>query len=112
MAVDIDPQALTATIDNARKNGVEEKVDCYLPSQMPKVKADLLLANILANPLIELSAQLAEYVRPEGTLVLSGILREQADEVISAYEAHFAMEEPVYLEDWVRLDGVRRNGQK
>jgi len=112
VATDIDPQALTATIDNARKNGVEEKVDCYLPSQLPKVKADLLLANILANPLIELSAQLADTVRPEGTIVLSGILREQAEEVISAYQAHFAMEEPVYLEDWVRLEGVRRNGQK
>ncbi len=110
VAVDIDTQALTATIDNARKNSVEDQVDCYLPSRMPKLKADLLLANILANPLIELSAQLAEYVRPEGTLVLSGILREQADEVISAYEAHFAMEEPVYLEDWVRLAGVRRSG--
>ena len=112
VATDIDPQALTATIDNARKNGVEEKVDCYLPSQLPKVKADLLLANILANPLIELAGQLADTVRPAGAIVLSGILREQAEEVISAYQAHFAMEEPVYLEDWVRLEGVRRNGQK
>ena len=111
VAIDIDPQALTATIDNARKNGVEERVDCYLPSRMPKLKADLLLANILANPLIELSAQLADTVRPEGSIVLSGILREQADAVISAYEAHFAMEEPVYLDDWVRLEGIRRNNQ-
>ena len=110
VAVDIDPQALTATIDNARKNGLEEKVDCYLPSQMPKLKADLLLANILANPLIELSGQLADIVRPAGAIVLSGILREQAEEVMSAYQAHFAMEEPVYLEDWVRLVGVRRSG--
>jgi len=111
VAVDIDQQALTATIDNARKNGVDKRIDCYLPSRMPRLKADLLLANILANPLIELSAQLADTVRPEGSIVLSGILREQADAVISAYEAHFAMEEPVYLDDWVRLEGIRRNNQ-
>ncbi|PZN81741.1 MAG: 50S ribosomal protein L11 methyltransferase, partial [Candidatus Methylumidiphilus alinenensis] len=49
-------------------------------------------------------------VRPAGAIVLSGILREQAEEVMSAYEAHFAMEEPVYLEDWVRIAGVRRSG--
>ncbi len=110
VAADIDPQALAATTDNARKNGVEERVDCCLPRRMPKVKADLLLANILATPLIELAGQLADYVRPDGTLVLSGILREQANDVMRAYEAYFAMEEPVFLEDWVRLSGVRRNG--
>ncbi len=109
VATDIDPQALTATADNAHKNGVEGRVACVLPQTMPKVQADVLLANILANPLIELAGQLAGYVRPGGAVVLSGILREQADAVTSAYQTYFAMGEPVALEDWVRLSGVRRS---
>ena len=112
VATDIDLQALTATTDNARKNSVEARVYCCLPERMPDIKADLLLANILANPLIELAGQLAGYVRPGGALVLSGILREQADAVGRAYEGYFVMDEPVFLEDWVRLSGVRRSGQK
>ncbi len=110
VATDIDPQALIATADNARKNSVAARVDCCLPPQMPVIQADLLLANILANPLIELAGQLAGYVRPGGALVLSGILREQADAVGRAYEPYFVMDEPVFLEDWVRLSGVRRSG--
>jgi ribosomal protein L11 methyltransferase len=109
IATDIDPQALAATADNAVKNGVEERVECCLPNRMPTFKADLLLANILANTLIELAGRLADHVRPGGALVLSGILREQARTVMQAYEPYFVMEEPVYLEDWTRLDGIRRN---
>jgi ribosomal protein L11 methyltransferase len=110
IATDIDPQALTATADNAVKNGVEGRLDCCFPNRMPKLQADLLLANILANPLIELAGQLADYVRPAGAVVLSGILREQASDVMQAYEPYFVMEEPVFLEDWTRLGGVRRSG--
>jgi ribosomal protein L11 methyltransferase len=109
IATDIDPQALTATVGNAVKNGVEKSLDCCLPNRMPKLRVDLLLANILANPLIELAGQLADYVRPGGAVVLSGILREQARAVMQAYEPYFIMGEPVYLEDWTRLDGIRRN---
>ncbi len=110
IATDIDPQALAATEDNARKNGVEERIHRCFPKQMPKVQADVLLANILSNPLIELAGQLADYVRPGGRLALSGILREQAGNVLRAYEPFFLMDEPVFLEDWARLTGRRRNG--
>ena len=110
IATDIDPQALTATADNARKNHVEERLHCRLPKQMPGLKADLLLANILANPLIELAGQLASLVRPGGRLALSGILREQAPEVSRAYDPYFRMDEPEFLEDWTRLTGIRRDG--
>jgi ribosomal protein L11 methyltransferase len=110
IATDIDPQALTATAANALKNSVEGRVDCCLPNRMPQVQSDILLANILANPLIELAGQLANYVRPAGAVVLSGILREQASAVMRAYEPYFVMEEPVFLEDWTRLGGIRRNG--
>ena len=107
VATDIDQQALTATTDNAVKNGVADRVNCYLANRMPKLEADILLANILANPLIELSGQLASLVRPGGSIVLSGILREQAGAVLSAYQPYFAMEETVFLDDWTRLSGIR-----
>ncbi len=110
IATDIDPQALTATADNARKNHVERQIQCCLPNRMPPVEADLLLANILANPLIELAGPLAGYVRPGGLLALSGILREQAEDVRHAYEPFFLMDEPEFLEDWSRLTGIRRGG--
>jgi len=110
VATDIDPQALTATTDNAHKNGVDGRIHCCLPARMPTTQADLLLANILANPLIELAGQLAGLVRPGGRLALSGILREQAGDVLRAYEPFFAMDEPQFLEDWTRLTGVRRDG--
>jgi len=109
IATDIDPQALTATADNALKNQVAERLHGYLPEQMPAVQADILLANILANPLIELAGQLASLVRPGGRLALSGVLREQAQEVRCAYEPFFHMDDPEFLEDWTRLTGVRRS---
>lgn len=110
VATDIDPQALTATADNAGKNGVEGRLQCCLPAKMPKIQADTLLANILANPLIELAGQLAGLLKPGGRLALSGILREQAADVRRAYEPFFIMDEPEYLEDWTRLTGIRRSG--
>ncbi len=110
VATDIDPQALTATADNAGKNGVEDRLFCCLPPKMPKIQADILLANILANPLIELAGQLAGHLKPGGRLALSGILREQAADVQRAYEPFFIMDEPEYLEDWTRLTGIRRSG--
>lgn len=110
LATDIDPQALTATVDNARKNRVDTRIHVCHPDQLPTRRADALLANILANPLIELSAKLAELVRPGGRLALSGILREQAGEVLRAYQPYFEMDAPAFLEDWTRLTGVRRAG--
>lgn len=106
-AVDNDPQALTATQDNAERNGVAGRVKTCLPQHFPGVQADLLLANILANPLIELAPRFAGFVRPGAGLVLSGILAEQAESVRVAYTAAFTMHPPVQREDWVRLVGVR-----
>ncbi|MDT8439100.1 MAG: 50S ribosomal protein L11 methyltransferase [Wenzhouxiangellaceae bacterium] len=87
IAVDHDPQALTATADNARRNGVETVIRTALPETMDDTAADLLLANILAGPLVELAACLAERLKPGGELVLSGLLIEQADAVEAAYRA-------------------------
>lgn len=109
IAIDIDPQALTATEDNAGKNGVADRISCCYPQHISHPGADLLLANILANPLVELAADLAGHVRPGGRLALSGILREQAGEVRRAYEPFFAMDDPAFREDWTLLTGIRRD---
>lgn len=90
VAVDHDPQALRATVDNARRNGVAACIEPMLPGAFVALDpdhclADVILANILAGPLIELAPQLKARLRPGGCLVLSGILPEQACEVAAAY---------------------------
>ena len=105
-AVDIDPQAITATISNALKNGVADKIVCYLPEQFTPLQADVVLANILAKPLIEMSASISALVMPKGALVLSGILAEQAESVIAAYETTIDFNPLAQQEDWIRLDGL------
>ena len=107
-AVDNDPQALVATLDNAQRNGVAAGVRAVLPGELPELQADLLLANILANPLIELAPRFAASVNAGAGLVLSGILMEQAADVAAAYRPLFEMEAPAQRDDWVRLAGVRR----
>lgn len=107
-AVDIDPQALLATEDNALRNGVQQQIKAQLVADARLQPVDVLLANILAGPLQQLSAELSSLVRPGGRLVLSGILQEQAEAVSDAYRAWFDMDPPATQEDWVRLTGVRR----
>jgi ribosomal protein L11 methyltransferase len=106
--VDIDQQALWASRENAARNEVDAGLQTGLPGELPDRVFDLLLANILANPLVEMAGHLARRVRPAGDLVLSGILREQADAVCAAYAPWFSLSEPVERDGWVRLHG-RRN---
>ncbi|WP_106477159.1 50S ribosomal protein L11 methyltransferase [Phytohalomonas tamaricis] len=106
---DIDPQALQASRDNAERNGIDENEFslCY-PEQAPAVTYDIVLANILAGPLIELAAIIAGSVAPGGHIALSGILSHQANDIIDAYHAcGLVMNEPTEREGWVRLDGYR-----
>lgn len=106
---DIDPQALIASHDNAHNNGVAESLTLFLPEQMPlDYQCDVLVANILAGPLVELCELLAGYCRPGGKLALSGILSEQADSVRTAYEPWFELNPITQQGDWVRIDGIRR----
>jgi ribosomal protein L11 methyltransferase len=109
IGVDTDPQALEASRENARRNRVEEdRLDLFLPADEPDAMADIMLANILAQPLIGLAPRLAAMVKPGGDIVLSGILSNQAREVMEAYEPWFVMDEPQQREEWIRLTG-RRN---
>ena len=104
-ALDIDPQALTASRYNAEKNQVQDRISYYLPAQFPIIDADIVIANILANPLIELAGSISALLKPGGKLVLSGILKQQSAMVANAYRQYgLAVAEPVIREDWCRLD--------
>ena len=107
-AVDIDPQAITATESNALKNKVEDKIKTYLPEQFTPFQADIVLANILAKPLIDMAEQICALVVSGGSLVLSGILHEQAESVINAYQHEIIFSPLVQQEDWIRLEGIKR----
>jgi ribosomal protein L11 methyltransferase len=107
-AVDIDPQAITATQSNALKNKVTDKITCYLPEQFAPFQADIVLANILAKPLIEMAEPISSLLAPGGQLVLSGILHEQAESVMNAYRQYLTFSTPILQEDWIRLDGIKR----
>lgn len=107
-AVDNDSQAIAATVDNSHRNNIASgQLTAYLPDALPAVKADILLANILAEPLHELADHLAELVKPGGKLVLSGILRDQAEALVASYSRWFDMDQQVTEGDWVRLTGTR-----
>lgn len=109
VGIDYDPQALAASYDNAEKNQVEKQLELFDSNRMPDKKADVLLANILAGVLIELVATLSSLVKPGGQIVLSGILSEQAEQVLSVYRNYFEMAPVVSMHDWVRLEGTRIN---
>ncbi len=104
-AVDIDPQALLATRENARRNDCDFEV--IHPEALGKRSADLVVANILANPLIELAEGMARRVHAGGRLILTGILAEQAEAVMAAYVDWFVFAAPVYREEWVLLEGLK-----
>ena len=107
-AIDLDPQALLATVDNAEKNNVSENINTYLPKDFPNQTTSLLLANILASPLIELAGYFADLTLPQGNIVLSGILAEQADNVLAAYKENFDISIWKQQDDWICLAGTRK----
>ena len=109
LAVDHDPQALQATRENARKNNVEERLQVADSSRLPTLGADLLLANILAGTLIELEPRLAAHTRTGGgTVLLSGLLRDQQAAVSAAYQTDFEIIGMATRDDWMLLEGRRR----
>jgi ribosomal protein L11 methyltransferase len=98
-AVDLDPQALLATRDNAIRNGVSSSIDVQGVEDGLQ-PAYCVLANILAGPLIELAPTLTGACEPGGHLVLSGLLKTQAYEVKAAYSAAFERVQVVGRDDW------------
>lgn len=108
-AVDIDPQALTATRNNADGNRLADRIRITTPDQVGIESADILIANILLNPLLALADDFASLVAPGGKLLLSGILAVQAEECLAAYDRWFMMKAPVFRDEWAMLSGVRRD---
>ncbi len=110
IGVDNDPQALIASKDNAQRNHIDDQlIELYLPDQAPSLQADIVIANILAQPLIGLAPRLAELTRPKGQIILSGILEEQAQDVLDRYSEWFSMQPIVSDQGWVRLTGQRKD---
>ena len=104
--IDIDPQAVQAAQHNAQQNGVE--ITLATAEQDVPGPAQIVVANILANPLTVLAPLLARLTRPGGQIALSGILVEQADTVLEAYAPQFTMTRAATDEGWVLLTGSRR----
>jgi ribosomal protein L11 methyltransferase len=109
LAIDHDPQALEATRSNADRNQVGAQVHVCLaadakPEQWP---ADIVIANILAAPLITLAPQLLSFLKVGGALALSGILTSQAQSVCAAYQQNVVFEPPETKNDWVLVTGQR-----
>lgn len=109
VGTDIDPQALEASRDNASRNGIDPaRFPVYLPADLPQQPADVVVANILAGPLVSLAPQITALVKAGGRLALSGILAEQADEVRAAYAGAFDLDPTATKDGWVRISGVKR----
>jgi ribosomal protein L11 methyltransferase len=108
IGVDNDPQALTASRDNATRNGVGGHLEVFLPDRAPCAPADVLVANILAAPLAELAERFAGLARPGAPFAISGILDGQQDELLERYDPWFEDLAAASREDWVRIAGRRR----
>lgn len=109
LGTDIDPQALEASRDNAGRNGIDPaRFPVYLPEHLPQQPVDVVVANILAGPLVQLAPTITALVRQGGRLALSGILAEQAEEVRAAYASAFDLDPTALKDGWVRITGVRR----
>lgn len=109
VAVDNDPQALLASRENARRNGIDEhRLHTCLPQQLADdYRADVLVANILAGPLMELAATLAQHCQPGAATALSGLLNEQAEALQQHYQTWFALDQTASEGDWSRVSGQR-----
>lgn len=107
LAIDNDPQALAATRENARRNNCENHLSVDLPDRKIIEKVDIVLANILAKPLIELAGVLKTTLKPGGRIVLSGLLSEQAEPVMQAYRPEVDFLPLAEKEGWIRLEGIR-----
>lgn len=111
-AVDIDPQALRASEANARANAIKDGVIVISkPQDMVEEPADVLLANILAGPLVELAPKFASLLRQGGRIMLSGILKTQLETIQLAYRPWFELEPPSLRDDWAGLGGTRTDAR-
>lgn len=110
IGIDIDPQALEASLENAKRNQVESGLTLYLAGNEPSdLQADIVVANILAGPLKELAKPISKLVQSKGYLGLSGILTEQAQEVCRSYAQDFILDSIATKEEWCRITGIKES---
>ena len=109
IGIDIDPQAIQASRDNAMRNNVSEQLELYLAKDIPdNLQADVVVANILAGPLKELEPNISKLVKSSGNLGLSGILESQSQSVYDHYQTHFELDPIVEQEEWCRITGKKK----
>lgn len=107
--IDIDPQALIATRDNVQRNDLNSNsFPVYLPKDFTGSSANIVLANILAGPLVELAPTLLALLKPQAKLCLSGVLKTQESDIVSAYEKELEITEIRQKEEWICVTGIKR----
>lgn len=110
--VDIDPQALVATVENIKRNKLNpERFPVYFPNKSPSEEVDFVFANILAGPLVELAPTLTALIKPGGKICLSGILSIQKQAIVDAYSTVINIDSIDEQENWLCITGTKpRNG--
>ncbi len=108
IGIDIDPQAIIASKANAERNGVKEQLELYLPQDQPEnLIADVVVANILAGPLRDLSGVIKSLVKDQGELAMSGVLDTQAEDVANYYRDQFDIAPIAEMQEWCRISGKK-----
>ena len=108
LAIDNDPQAVISSKDNVINNQCESIIkSIHSDDEIDFESCDLLIANILANPLIKLAPTFAVFVNTDGKLLLSGILKKQVDRVVGCYSEYFTNLEVSNIDEWYRVTGTR-----
>jgi ribosomal protein L11 methyltransferase len=105
--IDIDLQAVTASLQNAERNGVEDRFRAGATISDESSQYDIVIANILAGTLIEHASFICRTLKPGGDLALSGVLAEQVNEVQDAFEEYIELEPPAIKDNWTRLTGTK-----
>lgn len=109
-AIDIDPQALSATRNNMLRNQIDpDSLNICLPGQKELQASDLLIANILSKSLVDLAENFAGLVKKGGQILLSGILNTQLDEIKLAYQRYFNLDASNSREEWTSISGNRKH---
>ena len=108
-AIDNDPQALEVTRNNALKNEINlHQLKTLSSAQCPKIKVDLIVSNILSNTLIQLASTFADHLKVDGSIVLSGILSHQVDEIKQHYKKWFSLSAVEINDGWVLIEGHKK----
>lgn len=109
IGIDIDPQAIQASRDNAERNGVSDRLSLFLAKDQPEnLQADIVVANILAGPLKELATPITQLLKKNGHLGLSGILTSQAESVCQAYQHSINLDDVTEKDEWCRITGNKK----